>query len=49
MITAIYITHTEDGGPRIHTLYSKPIAHAMTLCGLRARMHVYMYGGSHVC
>ena len=35
--------------PRIHTLYSKPIAHAMTLCGVHARMHVYMYGGPHVC
>ena len=24
-------------------------AHAMTLCGVHARKHVYMYGGPHVC
>ena len=47
-ISAIYTTHWERI-PRIHTLYSEPIAHAMTLCGVHVKMHVYTYCGPHVC
>ena len=52
------VKHTTDLGHDNYTLRTQfphslliyeHNAHAMTLCGVHARKHVYMYGGPHVC
>ena len=48
LITAILYYTLRTQFPHSLLIYEHN-AHAMTLCGVHARKHVYMYGGPHVC